>query len=799
MSVRKKKILIYSISILGSWLLLFYFMIQVYCTQADNKEMTFLQALGGAWNRIVTSPLKIFPIPVKAFGTTMLIALMIAFIAFIVISDEKTKAHYSREKAKGDAKWLKGKELEEYNKKYTEPFGSPSVKGFNNIILANDFYQSMDNKETGRNCNTIVIAGSGRGKSFRFVGPNLLNANASFITTDPSGSLFRQYGTFFEHKGYKIKCVNLAKMNYSNHYNPFTYLHTDKDIMVLVDVLIANTTPPESHSGDPFWEKAEAALFNAIIALQKHYLSEELQNFSTTLELIRMGNVSENGGGDDDTQLGRLFKQYELDEPNSFAVKQYGNFIMGAGKTIKSILVSCAFRIKAFDLQEIRELTSQDDLELDSVGDEKTALFIIIPTGEKTFNFLAAMMYSQLFIRLYDYCETTAVYSQLIKDEKGEVIKTFRAKDEADAKEVRKTAERFTEEIKHATIIYNRQMEWYELRTPKKADGHGYELISYRKTEEEAEEALSEYQTAHVTNNGEKLPIHTRLMLDEFANIGNIPDFDTKVSTIRKYAISTNVILQSIFQLQHGDYEKSWSTLTGNSDNIIYMGGGADTETTKWFSELIGKETRQVASQSFNRNSGSMSISSEGIELAAPYQLRTLKNDELIVLPVGLPPFRGKMYDTLKHPNWHYVANAPKYRFDITKTNYFLTEELQSEYKPFSPADSDDFHGGYSFSSLEEKEMIESRNERVNKENQKIKKGISAGVSSTGDKIVSAPQGVDKKKDTVNTSLGIKSEKDVEAAAESMFTLNRSLGSLYTVYDSAPIDRMRKKTQNKTG
>ena len=772
------------------WLFFLHYMINVYCAMEEEGVSSFFSGLGLGLSRMLSlRGFKVFPVPGRAITTTLLLTVVFAVVYLMIWSNQKMRRHVDQDTALADAKYLTGKELENYNSKFTEPIGKPTTKGFGNIILGQDFCQSMDNQATGRNCNVITIAGSGRGKSFRYVGPNLLQANASFIVTDPSGDLFRQYGRFFEHKGYKVKCFNLAKMHLSNHYNPFNYIHSDKDIMVLVDVLIANTTPPNSHSGDPFWEKAEAALFNAIIAYQFHYMEPEFRNFSTTLNMIRMGNVSEEGGGDEENKLGQMFEEKRAEDPNGFAFKQYGNFIMGAGKTIKSILVSCAFRIKAFDLEDLYELTKEDDIDLDSIGDEKTVIFIIIPTGEKTFNFLAALLYSQLFIRLYDYCETTAVFSQVVKDEKGELIRTFRANDPEDMKRAKAEAERFAKEIKKAVIVENPQMDWYELRTPKVINEDGSEsgddFIAYRKTYEEAEEAARDFKTAVVTKNGNHLPIHTRMMLDEFANIGSIPDFDTKVSTIRKYSISVNIILQSLKQLQK-TYEKEWDTLTSNCDNIIYMGGGADTETTKWLSELIGKETRQVAGHSFQTNtSGSTNINAQAVELMAAYQLRTLKDKELIVLPVGLPVYRGKMYNTPEHPNWKYVKNADPYVFDQQKTDYFIAEEMRSSFG--KKRNEEEAHGGVN------EEESERKTEAVNRVRKQQAEEFSAGKDVNGEPLLGAADIIDAAKNTMGEQFGLNSSKDVRKAAESLITLNRDIGKIYTIYDKEPVDVRRKR------
>ena len=789
MSKKKQAILIAAGSVIFVFLLVWYLVIQIYCAQAENAALSGFELLTAGLGRVHEHPFEIRPIPWKSLYTTFIIFLLLGFVVLFVVLDTLAKKHANRDTALGDAHYLAGKELEEYNKQNTEPFGKPTTSGFNNIILAQELYQSMDNEKTNRNCNVLNIAGSGRGKSFRYIAPNLLQANASYVTTDPSGGLYRSYGTFFEHKGYKVKAFNLTKMNQSNHYNPFHYIHSDKDIMILVDVLIANTTPPESHAGDPLWEKAEAALLNAVIALQWHYMEENKKNFSTTLNLIREGQVNnENSPNDEDNQLAQEFDFYRPQDPNGFAFKQYGNFILGAGKTIKSILVSCAFRLKGFDLEDIRLLTQRDDIDLDSIGDEKTALFIIIPTGSKTFNFLAAMMYSQLFMRMYDYCEESALNTLIVRDKKGEVIKTFRADTPDEIPQAEALAKKFMEDIKHTQIVYNKQLEWYEVRTKKQEDGSGNAFIAYRKTEEEAKEAQEEMKSAELKkNDGEHMPIHVRMMLDEMANVGQIPDLDIRIATTRKYAISISIVIQSLKQLQKL-YEKEWDTITSNCDNVLYMGGGADQETTKWLSELIGKETRQVASNSFNKGSGGMSISSQSVELMAAYQLRTLDKTELIDLPVGLPPFRGKMYDTTKHPNWKYVKGQPKYKFTLRKTNYFISEEMRSPYR-IVKKDPEKAHGGVA--SKDSEAAANAGNDELNAAGEQQAAEYSDGITPDGVQIVTDPDIINDAYDTMPGALGITNAKELQKAQESLIELNRSLSDVYSVYSEAPIDFRR--------
>ena len=579
--------------------------------------------------------------------------------------------HYDPDTVQGDAKWLT--DLDDYNKKFTEPFGSTDKSGKNNMIFSQDLFMSMNNSAIRRNMNVFIIGGSGSGKSFNFVGPNILQANCSYAITDPSGGLYKEYAPFLEYYGYKIKCFNISHMEKSSHYNPFNYIHSDKDIEILVTTLISNTNPPDKQGGDPFWEKSETALLNALIAYLHHYTEPQQQNFSNVMRLMLAADIDENDSSSK-SPLDYIFDEIAETDPESFAAKQYGLFKMGAGKTLKGILISCGVRLQAFSLSDVALLTDTDDIALDRIGDEKTGLFIILPTGDKTFNFLASLMYSQLFQRVYDYCENTAEFSQLIVDGEGQLVKTFRANSEEESVQKAAEAKEFFQRACEGRIQYNRQFEWWELRT--QAD----ELVFYRGTEELALRALYLLRQGGVkanstqSNHGQRLPIHLRLMLDEFANIGKIPEFEQKVATIRKYEISVSIILQSLSQMKNL-YKDNWSEISGNCDCTIYLGGGVDTETTKWISEVLGKETRAVMNASFGK-SGSMSINRQGVELFAASQLRTMDEDDCIVLLKSMYAYKGKKYKTTDHPEYPLLRSLKGYHFNPEKTEYLRRNDL---------------------------------------------------------------------------------------------------------------------------
>ena len=692
-------------------------------------------------------PFAIFPLPKGALLVFFDLTLIFGIVFLMAYLTTQIRKHYNPDTVQGDAKWMK--ELDDYNRKFTEPFDDISHDGYNNMILSQDIYMSMNNQKIRRNMNVFVIGGSGAGKSFNLVGPNLMQANASYVITDPSGGLYKQYGPFFEYMGYKVKCFNLDHMDRGNHYNPFAYIHSDKDIEVLVTTLISNTTPPNKQGGDPFWEKSETALLVALIAYLYHYTKKADQNFSNVMRLMRQADVNENDSSSQ-SPLDYLFEEIESKDPESFAVKQYKTFKMGAGKTLKGILISCAVRLQAFDLEDVARLTDTDDIELDTVGDERTALFVIIPTGEKTFNFLASMMYSQLFQRMYGYCENSAEYSQCIIDSDHQIVKTYRAEGPEQSKLARAEAEAYFERIKKAKIIKNRDYKWWEIRTEQG------ELVTYRGTEAVAYEALDKIKNGRViqnneqSNHGQRLPVHTRFMLDEFANTGKIPEFSEKVATIRKYEISVTIILQSLQQMKNL-YEKDWETVTGNCDSTIYLGGGADTVTTEWISKLLGKETRVVLNSSFSgKSGGSTSLNRVGVELYAPAQLRTMPEDECIVLLKSMYAYKGLKYLSIKHPMWDLVTELEKdgYSYNERKTTYLYNQSHTDEER------IERAHGKSVRNTKEEDEMREKQNQA--KEQAAQEKADNR--DHQGNQIVGDQKKIDVDKDELKDHLNITDE-----------------------------------------
>ena len=426
-----------------------------------------------------------------------------------------------------------------------------------------------------RNKNILVIGGSGSGKTRFFCKPSLLQAHSSYVVTDPKGTLLPEIGTFLARKKYRIKCLNLINFKKSMKYNPLAYIRSEKDILKLVNAFIVNTKGEGEKAGEDFWVKAERLYYTALIGYIWYEAPEEEKNFITLLDLINASEARE----DDETYqspVDLLFAELEEKEPDHFAVKQYKKFKMAAGKTLKSLLISCGARLAPFDIKELRDLMEYDELELDTLGDQKTALFVILSDTDSTFNFVAALMYSQLFNLLCDKAD-----------------------------------------------------DFY----------------------------------------GGRLPVHVRLILDEFANIGQIPNFDKLIATIRSREISAAIILQSQSQLKT-IYKDAADTIVGNCDSTLFL-GGTEKSTLKEISELLGKETIDSYNQSENRGSQishGLNYQKLGKELMSQDELAVMDGGKCIFMLRGVRPFLSEKYDLIKHPNYKYTVDAdPKNVFDMER------------------------------------------------------------------------------------------------------------------------------------
>lgn len=493
------------------------------------------------------------------------------------------------------AVYLKGKNAKKY--RHNEEYGSAcwgkpeDIAPFmdenpqKNIILTNTEGLTMEsrpsNPKYARNKNVLVVGGSGSGKTRFFIKPNLMQLHSSYVVTDPKGSILTECGKLLQKGKYRIKVFNTINFQKSMHYNPFAYIHSEKDILKLVNTLITNTKG-QGKSGDDFWEKCEVLLYTALIGYIHYEAIETEQNFSTLIDMI---NSMETREDDEDYKnpVDLMFERLERKNAQHFAVRQYRKYKLAAGKTAKSILISCGARLAVFDIAELREITSYDELELDTLGDAKTALFLIMSDTDATFNFLVSMVYSQLFNLL---CE--------------------------------------------------------------KADDHY----------------------------GGRLKVHVRCLIDEFANIGQIPNFEKLIATIRSREISACLVLQAQSQLK-SLYKDNADTIVGNMDSLVFL-GGKERGTLKEMAEILGKETIDTYNTGESRGreiSHSLNYQKLGKELMSVDELAVMDGSKCILQLRGVRPFFSDKYDIVRHPNYKYLSDADKRNaFDVEK---YLSHRLK--------------------------------------------------------------------------------------------------------------------------
>ena len=465
----------------------------------------------------------------------------------------------------GSAKWGNAREL---NKRYADRDGK-------NVIITKHVSIGLDGYKHQRNLNILVVGGSGSGKTRFFCKPGIMSVNCSYLIVDPKGEMLRSTGYLLKEEGYDIKVFDLIHPRQSDGYNPFTYIRDDPDVLKLMDNLVKNTTPPKGASNDPFWEKAEIALDSALMLYLLYEAPVEEQNFEMLMFMLECARVMEE---DEQYQspLDLLFQTLEERDPSHIAVREYKVYKQAAGKTAKSILISCGARLAPFDIAELRELMSYDEMELDCIGDRKTALFVIISDTDDTFNFVVAIMYSQLFNLLCD----------------------------------------------KADDVYNG-----------------------------------------------RLPVHVRCLLDEFANIGQIPKFDKLIATIRSREISASIILQSQSQLKT-IYKDAADTIVGNCDCTLFL-GGKEKSTLKELSEILGKETIDLYNTSETRstnNSYGLNYQKTGKQLMSEDEIAVMDGGKCILQLRGVRPFLSDKYDITKHPKYKMLSDYDKRNaFDIEK------------------------------------------------------------------------------------------------------------------------------------
>lgn len=534
-----------------------------------------------------------------SFKITLMVAFALGIYALMKYTSRKRLHRKGVEH--GSARWANEKEekflADKPEKKGKKPIPEKPKSPFetdNNILLTQEVRMSLNTRQHRENLNVLVIGGSGSGKSRFYVKPNIMQLNTSYVVTDPKGELLRSCGRLLKKAGYEIRVFNLIDMSHSNNYNPFNYIY-DKDgninktyVMKMVNCLMKNTKQEGASGGDQFWDDSTKALTLAIAFYLLEKKTDENgnsldRNFSTVIKMMRLAEISEQDENHR-SPLDDMMDELRTENPHSMAVSFYADFKKAPAETAKSILISAAVRFAAFNLPEVADLTHTDNIHLDTLGDRKTALFIIIPSSDATFNFLAAMMYTQLFDTLYD-----------------------------------------TANFKY----------------------------------------------------GGRLPVHVRCLLDEFANVGTIPDFDKLLATMRSMEISANIIIQNLAQLKKM-YDKSWEILTGNCDSLLFL-GGQEASTLEAISKSLGKETIDVVSQNRTRSHKSPSTSENnsilGRELMTTDELKVMKPNECVLIVRALYPFFCHKFDIEKHQNYKYLEDSNK--------NYaYLIDDLHTEKAP---------------------------------------------------------------------------------------------------------------------
>ena len=585
-------------------------------------------------------------------------------VRLIVYSKGKNAKKYRKGEEYGSARWGTAKDI--------APYIDPKFE--NNILLTQTERLTMTGRpkdpKTARNKNVLVIGGSGSGKTRFYVKPNLMQCfptsdyPTSFVVTDPKGTLVLETGQMFQRAGYRVKILNTINFSKSMKYNPFVYIHSEKDVLKLVNTLIANTKGEGEKSAEDFWVKSERLFYTALIGYIWYEAPAEEMNFTTLLEMI---NASEAREDDPEFQspVDLMFERLEQKDPDHFAVRQYKKFLLSAGKTRSSILISCGARLAPFDIREVRELMEDDEMELDTIGDEKTVLFLIMSDTDTTFNFILAMLQSQLINLLCDraddkYGGRLPVHVRLILDEFANIgqipnfdklIATIRSR-EISASIILQSQSQLKTIYKDAadTIVGNCDSTFNFVAA-----------LMYSQLFNLLCDKADDFY-------GGRLPVHVRCLLDEFANIGQIPNFDKLIATIRSREISASIILQSQSQLK-AIYKDAAEIISDNCDSVLFLSGRG--KNAKEISDALGKETIDSFNTSENRGSQTshgLNYQKLGKALMSEDEIAIMDGGKCILQLRGVRPFFSEKFDITKHPHYKYLADADKKNtFDVDR------------------------------------------------------------------------------------------------------------------------------------
>lgn len=790
-----------------------FFLIHLAACQTFYPRFTFTEAVSETFMQVSTSPFTLMAPPKNAGSYILLFTILLILGTWFWIASEKANEHARFKTEHGSARW--NEDLDAYNRRFTDPPQSPEHNGNYNMVLTQNIYLSMNTRQTRRNNNILVIGGSGSGKSRFFVKPNIceMPINTSFVSTDPSGELSASLGSMLTDNGFKVKIFNLVNMNESNHYNPLVYIKKEIDVFMLVDCILENTTDPQHKGGDDFWEKAQKMMLQAfILALWMHGDDEEIfgkggwpKNMDSIMKMITGCDIDENdsssaGMSKTDQIFNNIRQKYHDDD---ISVRQYDKFMLGAGKTLKSVLISAAARLSVFDGQDLINLTATDDIELDKIGDEKTALFIIIPQDNKSFNFLAAMMYTQLFQSLYYHAGNECRGNYMVVDKNGENVKIFKVphiaqeiideneneeeievdlnkikdknnekknlkkrktflkrtkekEEDNEEKEENKNApdddpgEEFNE-IEDEAIKYCQSLK--NCKLTKKGNRYYIKTTVTKKIKEGEKER--EIQVEEIVGNpytnknfaierienlkhstikrcGLWLPYHVRFLLDEFANIGQIPDFNEKLSTMRKYEISCSIILQNLAQIKNM-YKDNWGTTLGNCDTLLFL-GSPEQDTLEYISKRLGKKTEIVRTNGMSRggkSSSSVNYQKVGRELMLPEEIALMDENQAIVMIRNQYPFKDRKFKYENHKNFKLTEDG-----DSSRVYHFIPPRIKENINRGEICNFTESQINKDATQKKElnelKETINSIKTSISTERAKM---YSSGITSTGDSV----------------------------------------------------------------
>ena len=684
--IKETTLLLVSSILIIPFIIYFGFKVGVY--QVNHPKLTGLECVVSALNESFLYPFQNLENGFYPGYIIVFLAITIGVIGFSFIRIDRNKR--KSDNSKGKAHW---NNIRTYNKQFVYPKGGPVPKMVldekdgdepgnmilgkinKNMPLCFDMHQKGG---TNVYCNTLIDGSTGTGKSFGFVKPNIMQFNTSYVVTDPAGDLTRECGPALVHEGYNVKVFNVAEMKYSCRYNPFKYIRSEQDIKTMINVFMANTDDSEAGKGDQFFTKAEECLYLAMaFYIYTEYKDQpEKQTFNTMFEMYQDANASEDSKRENEvTAFDQRFIDLAKKDPYHPALKFYNIFKKGTGKTLKSILISAGVRLSFLAIPEVANLLSGDDLELETMGDKKQALFMIIKAEDATYNFISAMLFTQLFETQYYVAGQLNPNAMLLTKGTCTALKSRKVNaQQMDNARAEVEAER---EIYKQAVIVEEDPDDEKFRQYDEEGFSPYPRVKLvLNPGDEDEIVLKEFlgrKEAEIfmdcINNGKIAPgkkhltSHLRFILDEFANIGKIPDFDKKIATFRKYWISSDIIIQSIGQLKKM-YEDNIGIIVSNC-NIIICLGTTDKEDSEFFSELLGQKTVDVISRSFDNKGGFTgssggNISNDAENLMRPEDVRAMKPDECIVFISTQQPFKCKKFPATEHPNYKLLYDDHK-------------------------------------------------------------------------------------------------------------------------------------------